>query len=448
MTAANETFLSDSSGLSREGLRARIAALDIMEDILRRRRDLDAAMENNSVFNSLSRRERAFARMLVATVLRRQGQLDDLIRRAEERPGTSRSSLLQNILRLGAAQICFMEVPGHAAIDTSVTITEQSGFSRQKNFVNAVLRTITRMGGEWLERQDPARMNIPEWLMRIWIEDYGLRRAAEISLASQAEPPVDISVKNAGMLEYWAGELEATVLPTGSLRRHSGGLVSSLPGFEDGMWWIQDAGAALPVKLLGDINGKKVVDLCAAPGGKTAQLASLGANVIAVDRSVKRIERLNNNIQRLRLEAKIKTEVADATVWQPDEQVSFVILDAPCTATGTIRRNPDILHIKEKRDIESLAALQFSLLQNAIKMLAPGGILIYCTCSLQKAEGEYQVERHLSGGAPLTRLPVGAHEIGGIEDAVIPEGDIRLLPYHLSAHGGIDGFFISRLIKE
>jgi 16S rRNA (cytosine967-C5)-methyltransferase len=439
LSEENEVSASDD-------LAARTCALGVLESILKTGKELDAAFANDD-FNRLPLRDRAFTRMLVSTTLRRMGQIDDLIRKSEDKPGGERSLGLQNLLRIGAAQLMFMGVPDHAAVDTTVRIADKSGFSKQKNFVNAILRTIARSGQEWLSRQDEARINVPEWLMRIWIEDYGLRTAAEISLASLAEAPLDITVKNPGMRDYWAGELEATVLPTGSLRRNSGGKVSDLPGFDDGMWWIQDAGAALPARLLGDITDQTVIDLCAAPGGKTAQLAMAGADVIAIDRSRNRLVKFEENIKRLKLEQHVASEAADATVWKPSVAATHILLDAPCTATGTIRRNPDILHTKEPRDLERLVNLQATLLESAVNMLAPCGVLIYCTCSLQKAEGEYQIERLLQGGAHVSRLPVSPEEIGGIEGAVTENGDVRLLPFHLSAYGGVDGFFISRLVK-
>ncbi len=430
-----------------DALAARISALAILESVLKSGRELDTAIESDPGFAHLPSRDRAFARMLVSTTLRRLGQIDDLIARSEERPGGERSLPLQNLLRIGAAQLVFMNVPDHAAVDTTVRIAEKAGFSRQKDFVNAILRTVARTGRELLSRQDETRINIPEWLMRIWIEDYGLRTAAEIALASLAEAPLDISIKNPGMRDHWAKELEAVILPTGTLRRASGGKVTSLPGFDDGMWWIQDAGAALPAKLLGDVAGRTVIDLCAAPGGKTAQLAAMGANVIALDRSVKRLSRLEENLKRLRLDRQVLIEASDASVWKPKTPATHILLDAPCTATGTIRRNPDLLHTKTPRDLEQLSRLQSSLLANAVDMLAPGGILVYCTCSVQKHEGERQIETLVSGGAPVKRLPVTPGEIGGIEGAITPEGEVRLLPFHLSAHGGIDGFYISRLVK-
>lgn len=442
--ASKETQEPASSDI----LTARLSALNILELILSRKTELDTAIESDPDFPKLPVRDRAFTRMLVSTVLRRMGQIDDLILKSENRPGKTHPLSLQNLLRIGTTQLLFMDVPDHAAVDTSVRIAEKTGLSGQKNFVNAILRNLARTGKELMNRQDAARINVPEWLMRIWIEDYGLKTAAEIAMSSLSEAPLDITVGNTETIDFWAKELSATILPTGSLRRNSGGRILDLPGFEDGTWWIQDAGAAIPAKLFGpSISGETVIDLCAAPGGKTAQLASAGAKVISIDRSMKRLSRLKENLKRLRLEEFVTCEASDASAWKPSTPPKFILLDAPCTATGTIRRNPDILHTKEPKDLERLASVQANLLKNAAHMLESGGMLIYCTCSLQKDEGEHQIERLLREQPMMERVPVTSEEAKMLANAVTPEGDLRLLPFHLSAHGGIDGFFISRLIK-
>lgn len=428
-------------------LHSRQVALDLMNDVLVRRQALDHALERHEELAALPVRDRAFVRMMVATALRRCGQLDDLIRRASQRPDTQAPLALINILRLGGVQILFMDVPDYAAVDTAVGLAEQAGLARQKGYVNAVLRRMTETGRDILAQQDAARLNTPEWLMKLWIADYGLRTAAEIAQAHLTEAPLDISIKDMNELSHWAQRLEAAILPTGTLRRAAGGMVQSLPGYEDGMWWVQDAAAALPVTLLGDVAGQDVLDLCAAPGGKTMQLLARGAQVTALDRSVQRLKILKENLARLRLTGHIRTEVADAAVWRPKEPASHILLDAPCTATGTARRHPDMLHLKTEKDLQSLIAVQERLLESAADMLAPGGVLVYCTCSLQKDEGERQIERVLQKRRKLQRVPVTPAEIGRIEGAITPEGDVRILPFHLATHGGMDGFYMARLQK-
>ncbi|MBU0800149.1 MAG: RsmB/NOP family class I SAM-dependent RNA methyltransferase, partial [Alphaproteobacteria bacterium] len=327
-----------------EALSARVVALSLLGDVLSRRLALDHALAADKAFAALSTRDRAFVRMLVTTCLRRMGQVDDLISRAMDRRGPASPPLLQNVLRIGVTQIAFMDVPDYAIVDTGVNLAEQAGLSRQKGLVNAVLRRVISEGRDWFLKQDEGRLNVPQWLMQVWIEDFGLRVAAEIAQASLAEAPLDITVKDEADRDHWAQELQATILPSGSIRRSGGGMVTELPGFADGMWWVQDAAAALPVQLLGDVKGRTVVDMCAAPGGKTMQLAARGATVHALDRSMPRLKILEENLRRVRLESDVTVEAVDGAVWRAQQPVDFILLDAPCTATGTVRRHPDVMH--------------------------------------------------------------------------------------------------------
>lgn len=431
-----------------EMLSARAAALDLLGKVLGERQPLDAMLDTQDSYKALPSRDKGFCRMLVSTALRRLGQIDLVIRACEDKPGSAQSiPVVQNILRLGAAQILFMNVPDHAAVDTCVRLIEACKMERQKGFVNAVLRNLARNGRELLSRQDETRVNTPDWLLKTWIEDYGLKTAAEIAQANLAEAPLDITVKDPQSLQYWAGVLQASVMPTQTLRRLSGGAVWELPGYDDGMWWVQDAAAAIPARLLGDVAGRTVVDLCAAPGGKTAQLLSMGAQVMAIDRSAQRLKRLEDNLRRLRLEDHIEVQASDAARWHPKDPASFILLDAPCTATGTIRRHPDVPHLKSPADMERLIATQYELLRHAFDILAPRGVLIYCTCSLQKAEGEYQIERFLRETPTAMKLAVNPEEIGGMGELLNEHGDVRILPSHRATSGGMDGFYIARLSK-
>jgi 16S rRNA (cytosine967-C5)-methyltransferase len=441
----------EKSNAESDILAARLCALEILDLVINQRQMLDHALENTQDFIKLSPRDRAFVRMLAATTLRRMGQIDDLIARAQERPESLKSLQLKNILRLGTCQLFFTDVPDHAAVDTSVNLAELIGMDRQKGFVNALLRTLIRSGKDWMGKQDASRLNTPEWLLKIWIADYSLREAAEIAAANMAEAPLDITVKDNKDSAYWAATLKASVLSTGTLRRMAGGNIREMEGFDQGQWWIQDAAAALPAKLLGPLEGETVLDICAAPGGKTLQLASMGAHVIALDRSAQRLKRLEENVKRMNLQDRVQVIAADATVWSPPKNEPApqrILLDAPCSATGTIRRHPDLPHLKTPRDMEGLIAVQSRLLAQAGKILGIGGLLIYCACSLQKDEGERQVDSFLCQNPNFQRVPITPEEIGNYTELIDPNGDLRILPFHLAAQGGIDGFYVARLTRN
>lgn len=428
-------------------LTARYTALNILDNILTRKTALDQCLDRNDDFKSLPARDKAFARMIIATTLRRLGQIDEIIKKSITNPTTT-NALLKNILRLGTTQILFMDVPDHAAVNTSVKLAEQHRMDRQKAFVNGVLRNISRIGKDLVSKQDETRLNTPEWLLKLWIEDYGLKTAAKISQAHHHEAALDITIKDEASRNHWAAEFTASQIACGSLRCRASGSITDLPGFDDGAWWIQDASAAIPANLFGNIEGQTVIDLCAAPGGKTMQLAAQGAHVIAIDRSANRMKRLHENLERIQLTENVETITSDATQWSAQQAPKFILLDAPCSATGTIRRHPDVPHLKSPRDIEGLISIQSRILQNAFKILAPGGVLVYCTCSLQKSEGEEQIAKFLDENPNAAKRAITAEEIGGLDECITENGDIRIFPFHQSATGGMDGFFISRIVKS
>lgn len=427
-------------------LSARQCALTLLSKVLDQKTALDIALDQSTEFAELEPRDRGFTRMLLTTTLRRLGQIDDLINNALDHPNSIRTQVVLHILRLGVTQIFFMETADHAAVDTAVRLTENAGMDKQKGFVNGVLRALIRDGKIRIDKQDAGRLNTPDWLLKLWIEDYGMTGAAAIAAANMNEPPLDITVKSIADRPYWGNTLQASELSTGTLRRVLGGNIRDMDGFDDGKWWIQDAAAAIPAQLFGeDIAGHKVLDLCAAPGGKTLQLASMGAHVTALDRSAKRLKRLQENLERMSLTDQVTIETADAGVWSPPEQVKYILLDAPCSATGTIRRHPDTGYLKAPKDIEGLTSIQERLLKQASEMLQIGGTLIYCTCSIQKNEGERQIEAFLTTNPNFVRAPIASHEIGDYEELINENGDLRILPHHLSSQGGMDGFFVSRL---
>jgi 16S rRNA (cytosine967-C5)-methyltransferase len=423
---------------------ARNVALDLIGAVLRRKRPLDDAIDDNPAMHRLPARDRAFSRLLVATVLRRLGQIDALITDCLNTPLAPRAALVQDILRLGIAQLLFLRTPPHAAVATSVDIAQSRGFASHKGLVNAVLRRLSVEGAQRIEEQDAPRLNTPDWLWRSWSRTYGEATARAIASAHLKEAPLDLTLRDDSAA--WRTKLEGVLLPTGTLRRAAGGALATLPGYAEGAWWVQDAAAALPARLFGSLAGREVVDLCAAPGGKTAQLASAGARVTAVDRSTRRLERFVANLERLSLP--VEAVAADALTWRPPHPVEAVLLDAPCSTTGAIRRHPDVPHLKLPDDVARLSLIQDNLLRAAIDMLRPGGTLIYCTCSLEPEEGSERIDALLYAGAPVTRREIQPDEIGSQPEWITGEGDLRTLPCHFAEYDGLDGFFCARLVKR
>ncbi|MBT3358182.1 MAG: 16S rRNA (cytosine(967)-C(5))-methyltransferase RsmB [Rhodospirillales bacterium] len=427
-------------------LASRYVALELLAAVSARGQPFDEAMDSHTGFTRLSGRDRGFVHNLCATTLRRLGQIDALIAACVERPLANKADaeIAKNILRLGICQLVFLKTPPHAAVDTSVQLARKRRASAFAGLINAVLRRVGREGEEMLGAQDAAQLNTPGWLWESWSETYGTQTCRAIAEAHLGEPPLDLTLK--GEKENWAEQLDAKELPGGSLRMWPRGPITELPGFGEGAWWVQDAAAAYPARLLGDVAGKNIVDLCAAPGGKTAQLAAMGANVTAIDRAAGRLKRLQSNMARLGL--KVKTETADGTLWRPGQPVDAVLLDAPCSATGTLRRHPDVAQLKSTANVADLALLQARLLEAAWGMVKPGGLIVYCACSLQPEEGPQLIERALASGAPIERIPISAHSTGAPVECINTEGDLRCLPSHMAELGGMDGFFAARLRRK
>lgn len=422
-------------------LRSRHTALDLLIAVLDGGQPLGSALEGLASFATLAERDRAFVRHLVSTSLRRLGQINGVITACIERPPRGKARAVLPLLQLGICQILFLKTPAHAAVDTTVRLARQRGLASFTALVNAVLRRVDREGVELLTRQDAARLNTPDWLWDSWSRAYGEAICREIAAAHLVEPPLDLSVK--AEAEQWAARLGGHVLPTGTIRLANAGTIPALPGFASGAWWVQDAAAALPARLLGAVGGRKVIDLCAAPGGKTAQLAAAGAVVTAVERDTLRLTRLADNLRRLSVSAALVA--ADVESWRPEVPAEAVLLDAPCTATGTVRRHPDIVWARRPGDVGRLTPIQGRLLLAAAEMVAPGGILIYAVCSLQPEEGPERVAAFLASGAPFRREPIDGAEIGGLDVLIDAVGDLRTLPCHLAGEGGMDGFYACRL---
>ena len=426
------------------GIESRLAALGLLDAVLKRHLLLDDALDRDAPLAQLESRDRAFVRLLVAETLRRLGQLDAVIARCIDKALPPKARRVQDVLRLGAVQILFLGTPPHAAVSTSVDLLKHTALAGYAKLVNAVLRRLEREARPWVEAQDAGQLNTPDWLWQSWCADYGPEKAAAIANAHLSEAPTDLCA--ATDPTHWAEQLGGEILPTGAIRLPQGGDITALPGFNQGNWWVQDAAAQLPARLLGPISGQRVLDLCAAPGGKTLQLASAGAEVTALDLSARRLERLQENLTRLGLSATIVA--ADAAKWQPDALFPFILLDAPCSATGTLRRHPDGLHLKTHDDVTRLTLVQDRILDAAVEMLAPGGVLVYCVCSLQQAEGEHRAQAALDRHPSLRPLPISAAEVGGFDDIINAQGQIRTLPFHLAAKGGMDSFFAARFVRE
>ncbi|MSP67538.1 MAG: MFS transporter [Alphaproteobacteria bacterium] len=418
-------------------------ALGLLGTVLDRAAPLAEGLESNAELRALAPRDRAFARLLALTVLRRLGQLDGLIAHALARPLGEHQRVVTHALRLGLTQLLLLDTPAHAAIHTSVGLVRAAGLPGMTGLVNAVLRRLAREGPALFAAQDAPRLNTPDWLWQNWSRQFGADTARRIASAHLGEPPLDLTVPSDP--RGWAARLGAEVLPTGSLRLAAAGPVADLPGYSEGAWWVQDAAAALPVRLLGPIAGVRVLDLCAAPGGKTAQLAALGAEVIAVDRSADRLARLGENLRRLCLKATLVE--ADVLSWRPPRPFPMVLLDAPCTATGTIRRHPDIARLKTAADPARLAHLQRRLLDAAADCVAPGGLLLYITCSLEDAECRDLIDGWLAIHPAFARSPVPLSDVAGEADFITPSGDLRTLPCHWPEQGGLDGFYAARLSR-
>jgi 16S rRNA (cytosine967-C5)-methyltransferase len=436
---------------------ARSVALDLLQRVLVQKRPLEEAFERHPDLGRLENRDRQFVRALATACLRHLGRIDRVLALCLERPLPARAGSVTDVLRLGAAQLLVLGTPAHAAVDSMVALTAGlGGAAGYKGLVNAVLRRIAAEHEALLAQVPPGAASLPDWLWQSWSKAYGEERAAAIARALLDEPPLDFTVKRAAESAHWAEALHARMLPGGTLRRaphdpERPQRLDEAPGFGEGAWWVQDFAASLPVKLLGDVFGKRVLDLCAAPGGKTAQLAAAGAKVTALDRAQDRLQRLKQNLDRLGLIAECDT--ADATLWDAgsiDQRGGFdiALLDAPCSSTGTLRRHPDVAWLKNPRDIAKLSAVQDRLIDAALRLTRPGGTLLYCVCSLQPEEGPERIAAALARHGDLKRAPLAEGDVFGLGELLTPQGDLRTLPCHLAEQGGMDGFFAARLVKE
>lgn len=432
-----------SAAETASGLPARAAALAILSDVLRKRRPLDAVTDSVLAGTQLSQRDAGFARAIANETLRRFGQLDALLRRfVPKSPPPHRAGPTLEILLAGACELLFLDIAAHAAVDAANRLAAADHKAVHfKPLINATLRRIAREGKAVVAAQDCERLNTPDWLWQRWTETYGEDTTRAIARAHLAPPALDIlGTDEQSPLRSAEG---ARILPGGVLRLADAGRIEALTGFSGGEWWVQDFAATFPARLLGDVKGKTVIDLCAAPGGKTAQLAATGAAVVAIEREPARATMLKVNLDRLKLTVHIVE--ADLRDYTPSVPAPFVLLDAPCSATGTIRRHPDLPWIKNAADVTACAETASELLDAAAEMVAPGGLLVFAVCSLEREEGVEQIERFLRAHREFHRLKVTAVDTLGLSELVSVEGDLRTLPCHMADAGGMDGFYAARL---
>jgi len=439
-----------SEGPAVPGLVARKAAARLLAAVVDAHTPLDGmtdAEHGHPQYRALDSRDRALVRAILVTALRHRGTIAALLARRLERPLPANATALSHILHVAAAQILFLDVPDSAAVDLAVThAKEDPRAARFSGLVNGVLRTLARAKDAELSEALASTPDAPGWFVERLTAAYGDGTAAKILAAHRHEAPVDFTVKADPAL--WAGRLGGIVLPTGSVRvERLAAPVTDLPGFAEGAWWVQDAAAALPAKLMGDVAGSRVADLCAAPGGKTAQLVLAGADVTAVDASLNRLARLKQNLERLKLPA--ETVQADLLAYEPPELFDAVLLDAPCSSTGTVRRHPDVPWTKTPGDIAKLAGLQRRLLERATTFVRPGGTIVFSNCSLDPQEGEALLAAFLADHPGIVLDPVRPGAISGIDPFLTAEGTLRTTPADLDlgspALSGLDGFFAARL---
>lgn len=433
------------------GSQPRSIATRLLTRVVDDKRNLDALCDESNgldVYLSLDPRDRALARAIATTTLRHLTPIDRVLQKVVDRKPPAKARLLIHTLQTAIAQILFMEVPDSAAVNLAVdAIANDRRTGRFKGLANAVLRRVVREKPKYLELVESSTI-LPGWMAKQLRSDFGKENMTKIARMVAFEPALDLTVKREP--ERWAKELDGDILKQGTVRVRNKQSVRSLPGFDEGAWWVQDAAASLPARLLGEVAGKSVLDLCAAPGGKAAQLISFGAEVTALDISRSRLDRLEENLRRLNMTAEIIE--ADILNWEPETQFDAVLIDAPCSSTGTLRRHPDVMWTKSAQDIRELAKLQFDLVMKAKSFVKSGGTLVFANCSMFKEEGEDNLVKLIEQAPDLEFKPLSTDEYPFLETMVNGQGAVRSLPFHLpdtpENHGGMDGFFACRFEKQ
>ena len=447
---------ADRAEQLRPGLAARLTAARLLGAVIEKNTSLDGLTDNSHghpQYLALEPRDRALVRAILGSALRNRGSIERAINKRLDRPLPENAHALKHLLHVAVAQIFYLNLPDHSAVDLAVEAANADPRNRKyAGLVNALLRRLSRNKERALAHTLQPETNVPEWFANSIKDAYGAEKAAAILAMHAYEPPIDFTVK--GDPKEWAEKLGGTALPNGSVRLETvEGNLTELPGFAEGDWWVQDAAASLPARLMGDIKGKRVADLCAAPGGKTAQLVLQGADVTALDMSENRLKRLQGNLERLGYKARtVATNLMDYT---PDELFDAVLLDAPCSSTGTVRRHPDVPWTKTPQDIAKLATLQAKLLAHAVNLVKPGGTIVFSNCSLHPIEGEELARKALENPA-LEAYPITLDDCPGLEGLITGEGFLRSTPADLAADtfdgnsnmAGMDGFFAARFRRK
>lgn len=424
---------------------AREIAFEMIKNTLEQKMFLAEVKAKNQ---NLDAQDNAFVNMLVLTTFRHLTYIQQILRQFIKKKLNAAAQDSKYIFYLACCEILYLDTPDYAVLNSYVNLAKKKTDKYVSGFVNAVLRNVCKQKTN-LKKEDDGSFFSNEFF-HILKQDYGKKTIQKIQRASAQEPSLDISVKEDASL--WAQKLNAELLPSQTLRLNNNGKITELAGYAEGKWWVQDFSAALPVKCLSNLNGKKVLDMCAAPGGKTAQLCALGANVTALDVSDQRLQKLRENMNRLGFNPKVICQ--DALVYMDafkEEPYDVILLDAPCSATGTLRRHPELVHIKREKDVEKQAQLQSMFLDKISPLIKKGGILLYCTCSIAKKEGENQINAFLAKHKEFRVLPISSEELCGddaLKELVTEEGFIRTLPFYMEKSGGMDAFFVARLKKE
>ena len=434
-----------SSFQDKPGLAARVAATRILAAVLEKKTSLDGMLDSengNPVYRALSLADRALVRAIVNSALRHLPRVEAALSMLLDGPLPQGARSLHHVLVVGAAQMLYLDVPDHSAVDLAVEQAHRDPRNRRfVKLVNAVLRRLGREKAD-IEQAIAQVPVLPDWFYARLVSAYGDETAERISEAQLTPSSIDLTVKADPAL--WAEKLGGTLMPNGSVRLGEfEGQIPSLEGFADGAWWVQDLAASMPVRLMGDVSGKRVADLCAAPGGKTAQLALAGAKVTALDQSGNRLRRLRENLDRLGLHA--ETVEVNMMKYQPEQLFDAVLLDAPCSSTGTLRKHPDVCWTKDENDIAKLATLQGQMLRHALTLVDSGGIVVFSNCSLDPSEGEAMIAQVLAENPGIERVAVRKEDWPSMEAAITAEGDLRTTP---DMFGGVDGFFSSVLRKK